>query len=81
MGRFFSLYISTNKRNYVIIIFKQLKTVQNLYISYLEASDIGYLSFRISKDIELEKYRISKVTELPRLTLFPTLLYSLRIEE
>ena len=44
-----------NLHNNVVIIFKQLTTVQNVYFSYLEAGDIVYLSFRISKDSELEK--------------------------
>ena len=39
-----------------MIIFKQLKTVQNVYFSYLEAGFIVYLSFRISKGSELEKW-------------------------
>ena len=39
-----------------MIVFKQLKTVQNVYFSYLEAGDIDYLSFRISEDSELEKW-------------------------
>ena len=38
-----------------MIIFKQLKTIQNVYFSYLEAGDMDYLSFRISEDSELEK--------------------------
>ena len=45
-----------NLHNNVVVIFKQLKTVQNIYFSYLEAGDIVYLSFRISKDSELEKW-------------------------
>ena len=40
----------------VVIIFKQIKTVQNVYFWYLEAGSIGYLSFRISEDSELEKW-------------------------
>ena len=38
-----------------MVIFKQLKTVRNVYFSHLEAGDIVYLSFRISKDSELKK--------------------------
>ena len=45
-----------NLHNNVVVIFKQLKTVQNVYFSYLEVGDIVYLSFRISKDSELEKW-------------------------
>ena len=44
-------FYKIQKNNNVVIIFKQLKTVQNLYFSYLEAGNIGYLSFRISEDI------------------------------
>ena len=54
-----------NLHNNVVIIFKQLKTVQDVYFSYLEARGIGYLSFRISEDSELEKwpnYRSSRIT-------------------
>ena len=45
-----------NLYNNVVVIFKQLKTVQDVYFSYLEAGDIGYSSFRISEDSELEKW-------------------------
>ena len=45
-----------NLHNNVVIIFKPLKTVQNVYFSYLEAGDIVYLSFLISKNNELEKW-------------------------
>ena len=46
-----------NLHNNVVIVFKQLKTVQKVYFSYLEAGDIGnYFSFRISEDSELEKW-------------------------
>ena len=62
--RFFLLYKTPDSLkfdnrylyNNVVVIFKQLKTVQNVYFSYLEAGDIVYLGFRISKDSELEKW-------------------------
>ena len=53
-----------NLHNNVVIIFKQLKTVQNVYFSYLEAGDIGY-----------QNGRISEAVELPRLTLLKILFY------
>ena len=47
-----------NLHKNVVMIFKQLKTAQNVYFSYLEADDIGYLSFWISDDSKLEKWPI-----------------------
>ena len=59
-----------NLHNNVLVIFKQLKTVQNVYFSYLEAGDIIYLSFRISKDSELHR----KMAELAKWPNYPAIL-------
>ena len=58
-----------NLHKNIVVIFKQLKTVQNVYFSYLEAGDIVYLSFQISKDSELEKW--PNYPDLPYKKCFP----------